>query len=633
VNLISFRAVRFRNILDSGPIDIDPRVTCLVGKNESGKTNILHALHALKPALSDRRFDEQQYPRWLQKEHQRSGEYESALPISAIFELDDDEADAINTRFGEGVLLEKQWSLSVRYDNTRMFDIAIDEGAACRAFESQHGLDAGAQDLGELRSRLHEAAGARAIRSDGTEKTTPASDAAQLAISALDALYPESVGESVFQFLSALVPRFFHFDEYSELMGRTDIGPLVEALHSDSESKLDDSQRTALALLKLGFATEELVNPDYEKRSGEMEAVAADLTRQVRKYWHQNDHLRLKIDIEPTADLRPDGTNVQLLQLRVEDDRHYFTNNLDVRSSGFRWFISFLAAFKEFQSDKSVIVLLDEPALALHARAQRDFLDFIEDTLADSHQVIYTTHSPFMVDARHLERVRVVEDLGPDEGTKVSTQLVSRDPDTLSPLQGLLGYDIAQHTFSGPDNLVVEGLADYTYLTVMSDVLREKGRDHLDERWRVLPSGAMATMAAAVALLGQQLDVTVVINSASLLSQRLCGLVEEGVLSAKRIIGLGPIAGLGLADFEDLFYPEDYLVTYNAAFESSLKLAELAEDGESITERIRRVEGEFNRNDPANWFLRHRKTATFVLRPTTLDRFEELFRRINETLS
>jgi predicted ATPase len=633
VNLISFRAVRFRNILDSGPIDIDPRVTCLVGKNESGKTNILHALHALKPALSDRRFDEQQYPRWLQKEHQRSGEYESALPISAIFELDDDEADAINTRFGEGVLLEKQWSLSVRYDNTRMFDIAIDEGAACRAFESQHGLDAGAQDLGELRSRLHEAAGARAIRSDGTEKTTPASDAAQLAISALDALYPESVEESVFQFLSALVPRFFHFDEYSELMGRTDIGPLVEALHSDSESKLDDSQRTALALLKLGFATEELVNPDYEKRSGEMEAVAADLTRQVRKYWHQNDHLRLKIDIEPTADLRPDGTNVQLLQLRVEDDRHYFTNNLDVRSSGFRWFISFLAAFKEFQSDKSVIVLLDEPALALHARAQRDFLDFIEDTLADSHQVIYTTHSPFMVDARHLERVRVVEDLGPDEGTKVSTQLVSRDPDTLSPLQGLLGYDIAQHTFSGPDNLVVEGLADYTYLTVMSDVLREKGRDHLDERWRVLPSGAMATMAAAVALLGQQLDVTVVINSASLLSQRLYGLVEEGVLSAKRIIGLGPIAGLGLADFEDLFYPEDYLVTYNAAFESSLKLAELAEDGESITERIRRVEGEFNRNDPANWFLRHRKTATFVLRPTTLDRFEELFRRINETLS
>jgi hypothetical protein len=316
----------------------------------------------------------------------------------------------------------------------------------------------------------------------------------------------------------------------------------------------------------------------------------------------------------------------------VEDDRHYFTNNLDVRSSGFRWFISFLAAFKEFKSDNSIIVLLDEPALALHARAQRDFLDFIEDTLADSHQVVYTTHSPFMVDARHLERVRVVEDLGPDEGTKVSARLVSRDPDTLSPLQGLLGHELAQHTFAEPDNLVVEGLADYTYLTVMSDVLREKGREHLDERWRVFPSGGMASMAAAVALLGQQLDVTVVVNSTSVLSQRLYGLVDEGVLSAKRIIGLGNIVGLGLADTEDLFYPEDYLVTYNATFESALKIGDLAEDGECITERIRRVEGDFSRNDPANWFLRHRKTATFVLRPTTLDRFELLFQRINETL-
>ena len=56
-----------------------------------------------------------------------SGEYESAFPISATFELSDDEADAISARFGEGVLLAKQWTLSVRYDNTRTFDVEIDE--------------------------------------------------------------------------------------------------------------------------------------------------------------------------------------------------------------------------------------------------------------------------------------------------------------------------------------------------------------------------------------------------------------------------------------------------------------------------------------------------------------------------
>ena len=633
MNLISFRSVRFRNILDSCTIDVDPRVTCLVGKNESGKTNILHALHALNPALNDRSFDEQQYPRWLQKEHQRSGEYEAASPISATFELTDEETEGIGARFGEGVLLAKQWSLSVHYDNVRTFDVEIDEAAACRAFSSQYDLGADSESLDELRSHLAHLAGETGVQKSGTGEPTPAALAARQAELDLDNLYPESIVQAVQEHLSALVPRFFHFDEYSELMGRTDIGPLVDALHSNSESELDDSQRTALALLRLGFATDELVNPDYEKRSGEMEAVAADLTRQVRRYWHQNDHLRLKIDIEPTADVRADGTSVQLLQLRVEDDRHYFTNNLDVRSSGFRWFISFLAAFKEFYSDKSIIVLLDEPALALHARAQRDFLDFIEDTLADSHQVVYTTHSPFMVDARHLERVRVVEDLGPDEGTKVSSQLVSRDPDTLSPLQGLLGHDIAQHLFSGPDNLIVEGLADYTYLTVMSDVLREKDRMHLDPRWRAVPAGGMAAMPAAAALFGNQLDATVVLNGDSIMAQRLDGLDDEGLLSATRIIGLASIAGIGGAAFEDLFYPEDYVLVYNAAFGSSLDMDQVPDDAECITERIRRIDGDFNRNDVANWFLGHRKTATFVLRPTTLDRFESLFQLINQTLA
>ena len=622
----------FRNILDSGTIDADPRVTCLVGKNESGKTNILHALHALNPALNDRLFDEQQYPRWLQKEHQRSGEFESAVPISATFELTDQEAQEINARFGEGVLLAKQWTLSVGYDNVRTFAVDIDEAAACRAFESQFEMDGQSQTLEELRSRLEAVADEQAHRDDSAEEPTPAADKARQARQDLHRLFPQSVHDSVNRQLSALMPRFFHFDEYSELMGRTDIGPLLDAMRTSSESVLDDSQRTALALLKLGFASDELVNPDYEKRSGEMEAVAADLTRQVRRYWHQNDHLRLKIDIEPTSDLREDGSNVQLLQLRVEDDRHYFTNNLSVRSSGFRWFISFLAAFKEFYSDKSVIVLLDEPALALHARAQRDFLDFIEDTLAGSHQVVYTTHSPFMVDASHLERVRIVEDLGPDEGTKVSSRLVSRDPDTLSPLEGILGHDIAQQIFSGPDNLVVEGLSDYTYLTVMSEVLREKEREHLDPRWRVLPAGAVGTMAATVALLGRQLDVTVVTNGSSNVSRRLNDLVDLDFLDAQRIVPLGPIADIKTADFEDLFLSDDYVVIYNATFEATLTIDELPGEEECITDRIRGVDGDFDRNDPSSWFLRNRKTASFVLRPTTLDRFEQLFRIINTTL-
>jgi len=58
MRLKSFRVERFRNVLDSGDIPVDDAITCLVGKNESGKTNLLHALHLLNPALGDRSLDD-----------------------------------------------------------------------------------------------------------------------------------------------------------------------------------------------------------------------------------------------------------------------------------------------------------------------------------------------------------------------------------------------------------------------------------------------------------------------------------------------------------------------------------------------------------------------------------------------
>ena len=638
MKLISFRVERFRNVLDSGDVPVDPSITCLVGKNESGKTNMLQALHTINPSPTDRRFDDLQYPRWLQRDHQRSGEFTSAKPITVTFELSDDDVEAVREKFGHGVLRSRVWSVSLKYDGTVPASLEADEEAACRAFEERNEISIGAVKLNALRSELDRQRSETIPGIDGTQVAMPGAQKAQAARQALDAIYPDALQVAILGFLWSRRPKFFYFDEYGQIEGRTNVAPLIEALRTNTESSLSESQRTALALLRLGFASEALISTDYERRSGEMESVEADLTRQVQKYWHQNDHLRLKIDIEPEEDTRMDGQHIinRYLQLRVEDTRHYFTNNLDVRSSGFRWFISFLAAFKEFESDESVVVLLDEPALALHARAQRDFLDFIDDTLGANHQVIYTTHSPFMIDTDHLERVRIVEDLGPDEGSVVRAELLSRDPDTLSPLQWALGYDIAQNIFVGPDNLVVEGLSDHTFLTVMSEVLRAQGRAFLDPRWRLLPVGDVGTMPAVVSLLGRDLDVTVVVGGSSGMPQKLNAIVQEGVLKQPRIITLGPIAWMGSADIEDMFDPEDYLEIYNAALGASLTLAALEGDGDTasdrIVARITRAVGDYNHKDPSNWLLENRATATGMLRRVSLDRFEQLIKAINETL-
>ena len=101
------------------------------------------------------------------------------------------------------------------------------------------------------------------------------------------------------------------------------------------------------------------------------------------------------------------------------------TTNFGERSGGFVWFFSFVAAFSELRDAERLVLLLDEPGLSLHAAGQADLLRYLDEQLAGGHpgehpgehRVVYTTHSPFMVDATRPHRVRTVEDVeggGPD---------------------------------------------------------------------------------------------------------------------------------------------------------------------------------------------------------------------------
>ena len=78
-------------------------------------------------------------------------------------------------------------------------------------------------------------------------------------------------------------------------------------------------------------------------------------------------------------------------------------------------------------------MLLDEPGLSLHAKAQGDFLNFIDERLAKRYQVVYTTHSPFMIEPTKLNRVRTVQDVD-DRGTVVTSDVMRTDRDTLFPI-------------------------------------------------------------------------------------------------------------------------------------------------------------------------------------------------------
>ena len=168
-------------------------------------------------------------------------------------------------------------------------------------------------------------------------------------------------------------------------------------------------------------------------------------------------------------------TNGMNIWGRVHDTKHMVSTSLGSRSRGFVWFFSFLAWYSQLcRKGENLILLLDEPGLSLHAKAQADLLRYFEEELKPHHQLIYTTHSPFMVDPTHFDRVRIVQDLsiepnsddlpGERQGTQVITEVLDATPDSLFPLQGALGYEIYQTLFIGPNSLVVEGVSDLLYI-------------------------------------------------------------------------------------------------------------------------------------------------------------------------
>ena len=372
-------------------------------------------------------------------------------------------------------------------------------------------------------------------------------------------------------------------------------------------------------------------NEDYELRRSELEAVQIDLTNQVFEYWKQNPDLQVVIDIDKKTEPAANGTTAvaRFLEIRLSDSRTGHSNNFSQRSSGFQWFFSFLAAFSEFSSEDAPVVLLDEPALSLHGRAQADFLRFINERLAPESPVLYTTHSPFMVEADRLERVRIVKDSGPPTGATATTDVTRVDTDSLFPLQAALGYDIAQSLFIGPNNLVVEGTSDYTYLTVMSRVCAGTGRSKLDDRWRVLPAGGATNIPTFVSLIGPQLDITVLADADTKGMQRVTGMVDQGLLKGHRLIFASVAAASNKADIEDLFSASEYLKLYNMTFGQSLKVRDLPK-GDRIVKRLEKKQGKFVHGDVAETLLRNYPEITFA--NSTLDQFATLIDELNATI-
>ncbi len=184
-------------------------------------------------------------------------------------------------------------------------------------------------------------------------------------------------------------------------------------------------------------------------------------------------------------------------------DRTETEYSFSERSSGLRYFLSYFVQYLAHvpREDKAEVLLMDEPDAYLSSQAQQDLLKVFESYALPQNnrkpvQVVYVTHSPFLIDKNHAERIRVLDKGVSDEGTRVVKDAARNH---YEPLRSAFGTYTGELTFIGNNNLMVEGLADQILIAGATNYLR--GRKNLSDlelldlnRITIVPAGSSSAI-------------------------------------------------------------------------------------------------------------------------------------------
>lgn len=608
MRLLRFRVTNFRSVEDSGWIETDD-VTALIGTNESGKTNLLLPLWKLNPAKDGEINTTTDYPRRLFNEFREKKP--QPVFIEAIFAPD----DALIAELVEPTALPREAfaeiTVSRRFDGARVvgfpkaqpvravetarvlsvLDPARDEIAAATPLKSEQELKG---DLLEaIASARAHATGKTTTRAaleqmrntlsaaapDDPAKTSVVVPRYAQAVESMEALVTEVSKpapwevKGIAELVVGRLPKFVYYSNYGNLdseiylphvienLERNDLGAREAAKARTLKVLFEFVRLSAQEILELGRDFEERrtgrkptdeeiaeIAEKKKQRSILLQSASTDLTRRFRDWWKQGEY-RFRFEA--------DGSHFRIW---VSDERRPEEIELESRSTGLQWFLSFYLVFLVESVDEhaDAILLLDEPGLSLHPLAQRDLSAFFEG-LAETNQLLYTTHSPFLVDADHLDRARKVY-VATDGTTKATADLRGADNDPSQrgssyAVHAALGISVAESLMLGCAPVIVEGPSDQMYLSAIKTLLIASGRLAPGRELVFPPAGGVKGVKAVASLLGATApDMPTVLVDADTPGQELAKHLRTGLYQGMedRVVLFSDIVGLPAAEVEDL---------------------------------------------------------------------------------
>jgi energy-coupling factor transporter ATP-binding protein EcfA2 len=626
MDLTELRVQNYRSLSDTGWVELD-ELTCLVGRNESGKTAFMRAAEKLNPAYGTGEYvPYAEYPREDWPEYSDQHEDEPATVASGRFRLEDDDVAAIEEAFTEGIVGGREVTVHMDYANERHWEIDLDEAACLEYVRIAHEFDA--ETDSEL-ANVDTFAGLSGVTRQDLE-------------AALGGPFPEVIVSEVGrEVLSDRLPGFRFIGEYSVMNGTIDVEAMLDRRDSGD---LSPGDRVFLSLLAVaGLDLDSLAEvDDWRETTTELEAASAAVSEEAMDYWSQSGDIGVRIQRTGTDD-------EPVLNIRVENRDQNVTVGFEGRSHGFRRFFSTFSQLSELQrSTDDLVLLLDEPGLNLHARAKQEFLEFLQTELATKHTTVYTAHSPFMINEESVHRVRMVLPDPPGDENIVG-DVSQADEYTRFPLRNVFEFDLMDTLLVYPQTLLVEQKADHVFLYVLSQMLRNADKEGLDSRWTVIPVNHPGNVGTFISLFGKdRLDVAALLNDEPDWKQPARGRGEtDSDLIDLPVKIASEYSDSDDATVEDVLSTEFYLELVNGAYATAITAnstvpdqitpAELDGSG-SIVKQLRGYfkqhsinAGEFDRNEPALYLQRNRGEFDELDKKTRRN-FTRLFTDLNNVL-
>lgn len=526
-NIIKFQVKNYRSIKDSGVCYLADGITVLAGKNESGKTSLLQALED---------FDTEQTIR------------KDAVPISAkkntpeIFVTFEVNKESILELLDDAKITKKTIEITLKKD-----------------FENKYTIEDMTEDIfGNIKTEnskvekkckqifdniLKEIKALNiSIQDEGKYDAT--------LISKIQAIYPKITPPELKQKVELLVK-----DLSEETKNILDLEKIEEKFTADFKQYIPyfiffntyKDQKIPNEIPFSELETNEFVQDLVQISNLDIKLIK-DPARSREQATHEN---KLNIDLveEYKQFWEQDMSNIQIkwkdnkLFFWVTEDNEFYPPEL--RSKGKQWHLAFyIKITARAREDKPNILLIDEPGLFLHAKAQKDILKKLEES-SKNMQIIYSTHSPYLIDSNHLNRVRLIE--REKEGTKVLKLHAKADKETLTPILTAIGDDLSQGIRVDKKNsFVVEGISDYYYIQAFKILFG------MDEELNIIPGCGNNLPAIGGILFGWCLEPKFILDTDTKTIQKK--LKEKLSIEEESIIPILDKKGM----IEEIFSEDDF---------------------------------------------------------------------------